>query len=350
MGVVGFGPSPPRLRRPAVRGGSFELSPFLGFNVFCPQQNLQDNLIYGGRISYNFWSHFGLEATVDMVNTSVNDKTLTGAAKGQFRSPADKVDLFLYHLDAVYTFNPDDDFNIFAVAGFGAVNYSPSIESGDMSTFDLGLGAKYWLSENFALRLDVRDDMVTETFQGSEFLTNDYQNINATLGLVIAFGGEPKKKEVVEATPTPTPVVVYVAEEPKVEEKIAAVAPVVEEETVVLAFEDVHFKFDKSSLTDHAKEIIKRTVQILKDNPKAHIRIAGYSSAAGTEDYNQRLSERRAEEVEFYLIKEGIASKDRLTTIGYGEDKPAMHEAAPKQHYSKAAKANMRVLFEVIVK
>jgi OOP family OmpA-OmpF porin len=342
----------PQSARPAVREGSFEVSPFLGYNFFCPQQNLKDSLIYGGRISYNFSSHFGLEGTVDMVNTSVNDKTITGAVKGQFRSPTDKVDLFLYHLDAVFTFNPDDQLNFFAVGGFGGVNYGPSIESSDMSTFDLGLGAKYWLSENLALRLDLRDDMVTETFQGSSFLSNDYQNINATLGLVIAFGGEPEKKETVQAaTPTPTAVVVYVAEEPKVEEKIAIIAtPTDEEKTVVLAFEDVHFKFDKSSLSPAAKAIIKRTVQILKDNPKAHIRIAGYTSEAGTEDYNQRLSERRAEEVEFYLIKEGIVAKGRLTTIGYGEDRPAVHEAAPKNHYSKAAKANMRVLFEVIVK
>ncbi len=341
----------PQSARSAVRGGSFEVSPFLGYNFFCPQQNLKDGLIYGGRISYNFTSHFGLEATVDMVNTNINDPTITGAAKGQFRSPADKVDLFFYHLDAVYTFNPDDDFNIFAVAGFGAVNYSPSIESGDMSTFDLGLGAKYWLAKNFALRLDVRDDMVTETFQGSELLTNDYQNYNATLGVVFAFGGEPEKKEAAKATPVPTAVVVYVAEEPKVEEKIAIIAtPTDEEKVVVLAFEDVHFKFGESKLSPSAKAIINRTVEILKANPKAHIRIAGYTSEAGTEDYNQRLSERRAEEVEYYLIKEGITAKDRLTTIGYGDDKPAIYEAAPKQHYSTAAKANMRVLFEVILK
>ena len=41
---------------------------------------------------------------------------------------------------------------------------------------------------------------------------------------------------------------------------------------------------------------------------------------------------------------------ERLSAIGYGETNPAMYEAAPKEIYSKAAKANMRVLFEVIVK
>jgi|SRR5579859_813117 len=343
----------PYSAHPGVKGGSFEVSPFLGYNFFAPAQNLTDNLLYGGRLSYNFTKHFGLEGTLEFINTNVNDKTLTGAVKGQFRSPTDKVDLFLYHLDAVFTFNPDDDLNFFAVGGAGRVNYNPSIESGDMTTFDLGLGAKYWLSENLGLRIDARDDMVTEFLNGNTVFENHYQNINVALGVVLAFGGEtPKKEAAKEPTPEATPVVIYVAEEePKVEEKIAVIAaqPPVEEKTVVLAFEDVHFYFDKSTLSDRAKAIIKRSVQILKDNPKAHIRIAGYTSAAGTDDYNQKLSERRANEVEYYLIKEGIASKGRLTTIGYGEKRPAMYEAAPKQHYSKAAKANMRVLFEVVV-
>jgi OmpA-OmpF porin, OOP family len=36
--------------------------------------------------------------------------------------------------------------------------------------------------------------------------------------------------------------------------------------------------------------------------------------------------------------------------IGYGENNPAMYEAAPKELYSEAAKASMRVLFEIVVK
>jgi OOP family OmpA-OmpF porin len=93
----------------------------------------------------------------------------------------------------------------------------------------------------------------------------------------------------------------------------------------------------------------KRNIQLLKDNPKAQIRVAGYTSAAGTEEYNQKLSERRANAVREYLINEGIIAPDRLTIIGYGETRPAMYEAAPKELYSKAAKANMRALFEIVV-
>ena len=145
--------------------------------------------------------------------------------------------------------------------------------------------------------------------------------------------------------------VVIVAAEPMVEEKVVAAVSETktEEKVIILAFEDVHFDFDKSTLKPEAQTILKRNIQILKDNPKAKVRIAGYTSASGTEAYNQKLSERRAKAVQEYLINEGVITPDRLSTIGYGETNPAMYEAAPKELYSKAAKANMRVLFEIIV-
>ena len=124
---------------------------------------------------------------------------------------------------------------------------------------------------------------------------------------------------------------------------------VVKEKVTIVALEDIHFDFDKSTLTPEAQAILKRNIQMLKDNPRAKVRIAGYTSASGTEDYNQKLSERRATAVQEYLINEGIIAPERLSTIGYGETDPAMYEAAPKQLYSKAAKANMRVLFEIVV-
>jgi outer membrane protein OmpA-like peptidoglycan-associated protein len=261
-----------------------------------------------------------------------------------------KVNIYFYNIDAVFNLMPDDDFTLFVLGGFGADDYSPSIESGDMSTFDLGVGAKYWLSENFALRADLRDNMVTETFYEGAFLKGYYQNINTTLGVVFAFGGEPKKKV---AETEPPPVILYVAEEPKVVEKLATITTLepVGQKTVVLAFEDVHFSYDKSVLSDEAKAVIRKSIEILRDDPKAHhIRIAGYTSAAGTDDYNMALSQRRAKAVEDYLIEEGLVSRSRLSTIGYGDTRPEMHEAAPQNHYSKAAETNMRVLFEVVVK
>jgi len=163
-----------------------------------------------------------------------------------------------------------------------------------------------------------------------------------------------------ELAAKPAEKIVIVVAEPKAEEKVVdavaesepkvmVAAAAAEPKIIVLAFEDIHFDFDKSTLKPEAQRLLKKSIQILKDNPHTKVRLAGYTSASGTHAYNQKLSERRAQAVHDYLVNEGLISGDRLSAIGYGETNPAMYEAAPQQIYSKAAKANMRVLFEIIV-
>lgn len=117
----------------------------------------------------------------------------------------------------------------------------------------------------------------------------------------------------------------------------------------VLIFGDVHFDYDKFTLNQQAKTLLDKDVQVLKENPKIYVRMAGYTSAIGTEEINQELSKKRANAVKNYLIQQGIA-KERVTIIGYGRTKPALYEVDPGDINSKEAKANMRVLFEIVVK
>jgi OOP family OmpA-OmpF porin len=363
----------PLSARSEIKAGSFEVGPFGGYNFFQSGQNLENRPVFGLRLGYNFTRQFGIEAAGEYINSRVDDKAKTADKEGQFGHPMDSVDLTIYHLDLVYHFKPDGKFNPFILAGFGGAHYDPVISTKDMAAFNIGVGAKYWLTDHIALRVDVQDYMVTEIIQDT------YHNIGATIGITFAFGGaaksspaavttyeakpEPASEAKPELKPEPRPtlppppppkakvaekVVVIMASEPKVEEKVMVAA--VEPKVIVLAFEDVHFDFDKSTLKPEAQTILKRNIQLLKDNPKAQIRVAGYTSASGTEAYNQKLSERRAKAVQEYLINEGVITQDRLSTIGYGETDPAMYEAAPKELYSPAAKANMRVLFEIIVR
>jgi len=344
----------PLSARSEIKEGSFEVGPFVGYNYFEDNQNLKDRPVFGERFGYNFTTHLGIEAAVEFIHTRVYDKTQTEASEGQFISPIHRVFPTFYHIDAVYHFIPEGKFNPFFVVGFGGASYRPEISTKDMGAFNVGVGAKYWVTDNIALRFDLRDYFVTEIMQET------YHNYGATVGITFAFGGKakpvPAQARKFEAKPTPMPIakekvadtVVILVSEPKVEEKI--MVAVVEPKIIVLAFEDIHFDFDKSTLKPEAQAILKRNIQLLKDNPKAQIRIAGYTSASGTEEYNQKLSERRANAVQEYLINEGIISQDRLSTIGYGKANPAAYEAVPKEIYSNAAKANMRVLFEIIVK
>jgi len=133
--------------------------------------------------------------------------------------------------------------------------------------------------------------------------------------------------------------------EPKV--MVFVFDPNVDEKVVV--FGDTHFGYDKSTLSQEAKTLLDKNVQGLKENPKINVRMAGYTSAEGTEEINQKLSEQRANSVRDYLIEKGIAP-ERITVIGYGRTKPAAFEVAPADINSKEAHANMRVLFEIVVK
>ena len=105
------------------------------------------------------------------------------------------------------------------------------------------------------------------------------------------YGCPEKCSEAPTSAAEPEKVVILVSE-PRVEEQVVVAAA--EPKIIVLAFEDIHFDFDKSALTPEAKAILKRNIQVLKDNPKAKVRLAGYTSASGTDAYNQALSERRS--------------------------------------------------------
>lgn len=120
--------------------------------------------------------------------------------------------------------------------------------------------------------------------------------------------------------------------------------------SVLITLEDSHFDHDSAALNKNGETILNYNAKILKENPKMKIRIAGYASASGTQEYNQKLSERRATSVKNYLVKEGGISESRLFKIGYGETRPAEYEPVPSDIYSDEAKANQRVLFQIIVK
>ena len=119
-------------------------------------------------------------------------------------------------------------------------------------------------------------------------------------------------------------------------------------EPVKIVLEDIHFDFDKATLTKAAREILARDIATLKENPGVNVQIEGHTCAHGTEDYNMALGERRANAVKEYLVNQGIAA-ERMTTISYGETRLAMPEIpTPKNKESKEAKANRRVHFEGI--
>lgn len=84
---------------------------------------------------------------------------------------------------------------------------------------------------------------------------------------------------------------------------------------------DYLFAVNSSSLLPGAYDEVERVAGVLKQYPETTIRIAGHTDSTGTADYNQKLSERRAEAVRNALVGLGIQS-ERISTIGYGFTKP----------------------------
>ncbi|SUX48185.1 OmpA family protein [Chryseobacterium indoltheticum] len=83
----------------------------------------------------------------------------------------------------------------------------------------------------------------------------------------------------------------------------------------------VTFAFDSSDLTTLAKTNLDKLTKVLVDNPDTNINIYGHTDSKGADDYNQKLSERRANSVKSYLMTKGIASS-RLFALGEGEAMP----------------------------
>ena len=85
--------------------------------------------------------------------------------------------------------------------------------------------------------------------------------------------------------------------------------------------ENIFYDFNKATLRPESATALDKLVQTLKENPNVTIELSTHTDCRGSDQYNERLSQRRAESVVNYLIAHGIAA-DRLTPKGYGESRP----------------------------
>jgi OOP family OmpA-OmpF porin len=132
--------------------------------------------------------------------------------------------------------------------------------------------------------------------------------------------------------PPPPPAPEPVAEEPPPPPKVV--------EKIVL--NGIQFDFDKAVIKDQYYPILDEGIAALEKHPDKKVSVEGYTCNIGTEAYNQRLSEKRAEAVKAYMVEKGI-SADRLSTVGYGEANPVADNAT-----RQGREMNRRVEFKVM--
>lgn len=130
--------------------------------------------------------------------------------------------------------------------------------------------------------------------------------------------------------------------ETRVETRVETVERRLLDSGVFRGFE-VNFAFGESTLQPRATRTLDAVGKVLQRYPDLRLEIGGHTDAIGTEAFNQRLSEARAEAVRTYLIDRFDLSPDRLVARGYGESQPV---ASNDERSGRAL--NRRVEFKVL--
>ena len=229
----------------------------------------------------------------------------------------------LTSLDAAYHFGaPGVGLRPYVSAGVAHQSIGQADRGGrDRSTFaNVGTGLKYYFTENFFAKASV-DGMYNIDADEGEWM--------AGVGVGLNFGGGARQVAAVEPTPEPAP------------------APIVDNEPepapeLVRVELDVKFDFDKSRVREESYSDIKNLADFMQQYPQTSTTVEGHTDSVGTDQYNQRLSERRAEAVRNVLVNEYGVAGGRVNSVGYGESRPVADNAT-----EEGRQINRRVEAEV---
>lgn len=96
--------------------------------------------------------------------------------------------------------------------------------------------------------------------------------------------------------------------------------------------ENIFYEFGRWELTQASEKEMDALIKLLNDNPNITIELSAHTDMKGNEEFNQELSQKRAQACCDYLIKKGI-EKERLTPVGYGKSKPVIADKALNKQY-----------------
>lgn len=248
-------------------------------------------------------------------------------------------------VDALYMFSRER-FRPFVLFGAGAQEdrvERPTPGSGHRTSpyVNVGLGFQYLFDEQWSMQADLRRSRGFprgDDFNGIRRVDTNY----LTLGLNYAFDkvARPVATRAVE-TPLPPPAPVVEAPRPPA-------PPPPKFERYTLSATEL-FEFNRAELGPNQSKL-DQIADALNRNPDLNdIVISGYTDRLGTESYNLKLSQRRADAVKAYLVGRGVGA-NRLSAVGKGEANPVV-ECNQKQRAAliKCLEPNRRVEVEQIV-
>ncbi|CAB5537710.1 OmpA family protein [Stutzerimonas stutzeri] len=276
--------------------GAVEVEAFGKHYFTDSSRDIKNGELYGAGVSYFLTDDVSLGLSYgEYHDITSEDRVQDGSHK--------KIKGSLTSLDAAYHFgNPGVGLRPYVSAGVAHQSIGQADRGGrDRSTFaNVGTGLKYYFTENFFAKASV-DGMYNIDADEGEWM--------AGVGVGLNFGGGARQVAAVEPTPEPAP------------------APIVDNEPepapeVVRVELDVKFDFDKSRVREESYSDIKNLADFMQQYPQTTTVVEGHTDSVGTDQYNQRLSERRAEAVRNVLVNEYGVQGNRVNSVGYGESRP----------------------------
>ncbi|MBD9484128.1 OmpA family protein [Pseudomonas sp. PDM14] len=298
--------------------GAVELEGFAKKQQFDSARDFKnDGNLFGGSIGYFLTDDVELRLGYDEVHNARSDdgRNIKGSNTA---------------LDALYHFNaPGDTLRPYVSAGFSDQSIGQNGRSGrNGSTFaNLGGGAKLYFTENFYARAGVEAQYNID--QGDTEWA-------PSIGIGLNFGGGSKPA----AEPAAEPVAEVCADSdndgvcdnvdkcpdtPANTTVDADGCPAVAE--VVRVELDVKFDFDKSKVKEESYGDIKNLADFMNQYPQTATTVEGHTDSVGTDAYNQKLSERRANAVRDVLVNQYGVGGERVNSVGYGESRPVADNA-----------------------
>ena len=321
------------------------ISPSFGRIYFDNDRQLDDTNIVSIGLGYQFTPNFELEMTYAENKTDIHDAN------------NHHIDYSHYRLDGLFNLVTGPKFTPYLALGAGQHNFESSTTDDNLNFLNFGFGAKAWLSNNVAVRADLREFINTEDQFGEK-----PRDTALTVGLTYAFGRGPVAKEVPPVAPAPPirkdsdgdgvyddedlcPMTLIGATVDKTgcipdldgdgvinskdqcpNTSVGAKVDHMGCYIVLTDIEEINLKInfpnDSFTVPSEYMDDIEAVADFMDTYPLTEVILEGHTDSIGSAAYNKELSRNRAIAVGQILIDTFGIHRDRVSFVGYGEADP----------------------------